>query len=128
MAAAAPTYDLMLMLDAKADAATHEKIRADVRAMIEASGTILNSAGYGTRKLAYEIDHEGEADYDLVQFEGPTTLLDQLRRTLGITDGVIRARIIKVRPGTPAAPDLRQSAEAPAEAESSPASSVSPDA
>ncbi len=117
MAAAAPQYDLMLLTDAKADEAARDKIRADVRAMVEAEGTILNSASYGSRKLAFEIEKEGEAEYDLLQFEGPSELLNKLTRTLHITDGVVRFRIIKVRPGTPAPPDLRQSAdgEAPVE-------------
>ncbi len=111
MAAPTPKYDLMLLTDAKVDEAARDKIRADVRAMIEASGTILNTAGYGPRKLAFEINKEGEAEYDLLQFEGPSSLLDQLTRTLHITDGVVRFRIIKVRAGTPDAPDLRQSAD-----------------
>jgi small subunit ribosomal protein S6 len=35
-------------------------------------------------------------------------VLDALNRTLHITDGVTRFRIIKLRPGTPPAPDVRQ--------------------
>ena len=118
MAPPAPTYDLMLLLDPKADDSVKAKIRSDVRATIEGSGALISSAEYGSRKLAFEIDHETEAEYELLQFEGPNELLEELNRTLRITDGVVRFRIIKVRPGTPAAPDLRQSAEheAPAEA------------
>ncbi len=101
----------MLMLDPKADDAVKAKIRSDVRATIEGAGTLLNSAEYGARKMAFEIEKTPEAEYDLLQFEGPTALLEQLNRTLRITDGVVRFRIIKVRPGTPAAPDLRQAAE-----------------
>ena len=70
--------------------------------------------------MAFEIDHESEAEYELLQFEGPKTLLDELNRTLRITDGVVRFRIIKVRPGTPAAPDLRQAAEHEAPAAEAP--------
>lgn len=117
MAAPVPRYDLMLLTDANVDEAARDKIRADARAMIESGGTLLNSAGYGSRKLAFEIDKAPEAEYDLMQFEGPAALLEQLNRTLRITDGVVRFRIIKVRPGTPEAPDLRQSADAEAPAE-----------
>lgn len=115
MTASAPTYDLMLLLDPKADDAVRQKVREDVRTMISASGTITSAHDYGRRPLAFEIDHEGEADYELLQFEGPRTLLEQLQRTLRIADGVVRFRIIKLREGTPAAPDLRQSAQAAAE-------------
>ncbi|HEY5144548.1 MAG TPA: 30S ribosomal protein S6 [Solirubrobacteraceae bacterium] len=117
MPATIPTYDLMLLLDPKAEDRIREKIRTDVRTMIEGAGTVVGSQEYGARKLAFEIDHATEAEYDLVQFEGPKELLQQLQRTLSITDGVTRFRIIKVRPGTPAAPDLRQATTSAAEAE-----------
>jgi small subunit ribosomal protein S6 len=116
MAAPASTYDLMLLLDPKADDAAREKIRDDVKAAIEAQGTLVSAQGYGTRKLAFEIRHEGEAEYDLYRFQGPVSLLEHLGRTLRITDGVTRFRIIKDRPGTPPPPDLRQSST-PAEVE-----------
>lgn len=116
MPATIPTYDLMLLLDPKAEDRIREKIRTDVRAMIEGTGTVIGSQEYGTRKLAFEIDHATEAEYDLLQFEGPKQLLEQLQRTLSITDGVTRFRIIKIRPGTPAAPDLRQATTSAAEA------------
>ena len=112
MAENAPTYDLMLLLDPKADDATRAKIREDARAMITASGTLGVTQEYGRRPLAFVIGHDKGADYDLLQFQGPRELLEQLQRTLKITDGVVRFRIIKLRDGTPAAPDLRQSAQA----------------
>ena len=111
MADTAPTYDLMLLLDPKADDATRAKIREDARAMISATGTLGETRDYGRRPLAFEIGHDKEADYDLLQFQGPRELLEQLQRTLKITDGVLRFRIIKLRDGTPGAPDLRQSAQ-----------------
>ena len=90
---------------------------------IERDGKIVSSAEYGARKMAFEIDHETEAEYDLIQFEGPKTLLEHLQRTLTITDGVVRFRIIKVRPGTPAPPDLRQGMEHEAPAAEAPVAS-----
>ena len=115
MVAPAPTYDLMLMLDPKAEQATRTKIRSDVKAMIEQGGSIIGDHDYGNRKMAFEINHEANAEYDLVQFHGPNSVLEQLQRTLRITDGVTRFRIIKMRAGVGDPPDLRQ--EAPAEAE-----------
>ena len=117
MAAPAPRYDLMLLLDPKAEDAVRAKIRADIRAMIEASGSIDESYEYGTRQLAYEIEKGKDSEYDLVQFQGPGALLEQLQRTLHITDGVIRFRIIKQTPGAPPAPDLRQASTTAAAAE-----------
>jgi small subunit ribosomal protein S6 len=44
-------------------------------------------------------------------------LIAELSRTLHITDGVIRFRINKLKPGTPDAPDMRPGAAAPAREE-----------
>ena len=110
MVAPAPTYDLMLMLDPKAEQATRTKIRSDVKAMIERGGSIIGDHDYGNRKMAFEIDHETNAEYDLVQFHGPNSVLEQLQRALRITDGVTRFRIIKLRAGVGDPPDLRQEA------------------
>ncbi len=113
MVAPAPTYDLMLMLDPKAEPATREKIRSDVKAMIEQGGSIIGDHGYGNRTMAFEIDHQSQSEYDLVQFHAPNSVLEQLQRTLRIADGVVRFRIIKLRAGVGEPPDLSQ-AQAPA--------------
>ncbi len=117
MAAPAPRYDLMLLLDPKAEDAQRTKIRADVRALIESEGSLDESYAYGTRPLAYEIEKGKESEYDLLQFQGPAGLLEHLQRTLSITDGVTRFRIIKQTPGAPPAPDLSQASTAAAAAE-----------
>ena len=110
MAAIASTYDLMLLLDVNLDdAAALEDPRRHPRARA-GQGTVVSDNEYGRRSMAYEIDHQPDVDYALLQFQGPPALLEQLSRTLRITDGVVRFRVIKIRPDAPAAPDLRQSA------------------
>lgn len=118
MAAPAPTYDLMLILDPKAPEADRSKVRSEARALIERDGSVVADHDYGDRALAYEIDHEKRAEYELIQFQCPPATLDQLSGMLKIADAVTRFRIIKERPGTPPPPDLRQETpppEAPAE-------------
>ncbi len=110
MAAPASTYDLMLLLDVQLDDAQRTKMLDDVRALVQAQGTIVSDNEYGRRSMAYEIDHAPDVDYSLLQFQGPPALLEQLSRTLRITDGITRFRIIKLRHDAPAPPDLRQSA------------------
>jgi small subunit ribosomal protein S6 len=105
MAEDTPTYDLMLLLSMQVEDDRRAKILADVEASIsKAGGSIVHNGDWGTRPMSYRIQHQGEAEYHLLQFKGPTTLLDTLRHSLGITDGVLRSRIIKVLPGTPAPP------------------------
>lgn len=121
----APTYDLVLLLDPQADASARAKILADASAAVKAHGELLRHDEWGERQLTYPIDKKTSAEYHLLQFHaGTVELLSDLDRSLRITDGVMRFRIIKLKPGVPDAPDMRSSsaparhseAEAPVEA------------
>jgi small subunit ribosomal protein S6 len=113
MAAPEPLYDLVLLLDTTAPEDQRKKVLADVESAISSAGTIVSDHDWGTRALAYEIRHRTDAEYHLLQFHGPPTLLASLQRNLRIADGVVRFRIIKLAPGTPAPTELPR-AEAPA--------------
>ncbi|HEY2161516.1 MAG TPA: 30S ribosomal protein S6 [Solirubrobacteraceae bacterium] len=105
MAAIAPTYDLILMLEAETAEDQRAKILSDVEAAItNGGGSIERNDDWGQRMMAYQIRHQPEADYHLLQFKAPPTLIEEISHTLRITDGVLRVRVIKVRPGTPEAP------------------------
>ena len=109
----APTYDLMLLLDTQAEEGTRAKIVADARTAIEAQGELVRQDEWGERALAYPIERKASAEYHLLQFHaGTPELLAGLNRTLRITDGILRFRIIKLKPGVPEAPDMRTSAPA----------------
>ncbi|HYH57712.1 MAG TPA: 30S ribosomal protein S6 [Thermoleophilaceae bacterium] len=108
---AAPTlYDLTLMLDPNAPDDRHREILGSVTSAIEGKGNLVGQQDWGMRRMAFEIDHRGEAAYHLFQFEGEKELLDQLNNSLRIADGVLRHRIIKVKPGTPPPPAPRPEA------------------
>jgi small subunit ribosomal protein S6 len=103
MAELTPIYDLMLLLRTSADDERRAQILAEVEQTIsDHSGTIELAQEWGVRHLAYEIDHTRDAEYHLLQFGGPPALVDALSYNLKIADGVLRHRIIKVLPGTPA--------------------------
>jgi small subunit ribosomal protein S6 len=105
MAKEAPIYDLVLLLSASAEEDQRKKILSDVESAIsKAGGSIERSDDWGRRPLAYEIRHTPDAEYHLLQFRSPPNLIEELSHTLRITDGVLRFRVIKVRPGTPDAP------------------------
>ncbi|MGD0456104.1 MAG: 30S ribosomal protein S6 [Solirubrobacteraceae bacterium] len=104
----APTYDLVLILDPRAEDDARAKIVADTRSTIEAGGELLRHDEWGERALTYPIDKHANGEYHLLQFHrAGTELLSGLDRTLRITDGVLRFRIIKLKPGVPDAPDMR---------------------
>jgi small subunit ribosomal protein S6 len=106
MAKQPPLYDLTLLLSPSAPDEQRAKILSDVESAITgAQGTIERRDDWGQRPLAYRIDHQPEADYHLLQFKAPPTLIETLSHDLRITDGVVRFRVIKNLPGTPPAPD-----------------------
>jgi small subunit ribosomal protein S6 len=107
MTLSAPTYDLVLLLDAEAQEPARAKILEDAREAIAAQGELLRDDEWGDRALTYPIAHKATAKYHLLQFHAATPeLLRSLDRTLRIADEVVRFRIVKLKPGTPAAPDM----------------------
>ena len=107
MASEKPLYDLVLMLDTTAEDARRAEILKAVEDAISKGGEVANKQDWGPRAMAFEIRHKKDADYHLLQFHGTPELLSQLDRTLRITDEVVRFRIIKLAPGTPAPPEQR---------------------
>ena len=99
-------YDLMLLLSTSAEDERRAQILANVEATIQnGGGKIERSDEWGSRPLPYRINHQREAEYHLLQFTGPPSLLEALSHDLRIADGVLRFRIIKVLPGQPNPPE-----------------------
>jgi small subunit ribosomal protein S6 len=120
-----PIYDLVLLLSKSATDEDRAKIVADVESAISAAGgSIERNQDWGTRPMAFRIRHETDAEYHMLQFTGPPTLLESLSHSLRIADEVLRFRIIKVIPGTPppsdsAPPVVAAAASAPSVSSSS---------
>jgi len=102
-----PDYDLMVLLDADAPEERRTAAISEVDRLIGAGGEILGVHEWGVRRMAFEIDHHAEAEYRLFQFRGDNDLLEKLRHSLKIMDGVLRFRIIRLKPGAPPPPPPR---------------------
>ena len=86
-----PVYEILLMLDPELPEDRGGEIVARARELVDKSGGAWRSHdSWGRRRLAYEIDHKGEANYHLVVFETEPETLAELSRVLKITDGVMR--------------------------------------
>ena len=83
---------------------------SEAESMIESAGELVSQTTGAQRRMAYEIDHRPEAEYRLYQFEGENALLERLNQRLRIMDGVLRFRIIRVKPGKPTPPPPDQQA------------------
>jgi small subunit ribosomal protein S6 len=103
-------YDLMLLIDPNAPEERRTAAVAEAESIINSGGEMVGTYDWGTRRMAYEIDHRPEADYRLYQFNGDNAVLDRLNQRLRILDGVLRFRIIKLKPGQPTPPPPDQQA------------------
>jgi small subunit ribosomal protein S6 len=107
MAETTRLYDLMLVLSTSVDEERAAKVLTDVQEQVaKGGGAMERNDDWQQRPLAYEIDHQGEGHYYLMQFtlQDPS-MLDGLSYNLRIDDAVIRHRIIRNVPGTPPVPD-----------------------
>jgi small subunit ribosomal protein S6 len=105
-------YDLMLLLDTAAPEEQRAKVLAEAERLLESNGaSIVSKHDWGVRRTAFEIRHQNDAEYHLLQFEGGPEVPAAISRYLRITDGVVRFRVIKLRAGLPPVPDLRASSE-----------------
>jgi small subunit ribosomal protein S6 len=103
-------YDLMLLVDPNVPEDRQSAVVSEVEQMISSGGELVGTHDWGTRRLAYEIDHRPEADYRVYQFNGERELLERLQQRLRIMDGVLRFRIIRLKPGSPPPPPPRDHA------------------
>src|SRR3954466_2307124 len=92
------------MLDPEAADDARDQVAGDVRQQIEGAGTLDRADVWGLRKMAYEIKQRNGGDCRDYRFQGGPDLLERLDHSLKITDGVLRFRIFKVDPGSPANP------------------------
>jgi small subunit ribosomal protein S6 len=99
-------YDLVLVISPTAEDDRRAKIVADAEAQIVgAGGEVSRNDDWLLRPLAFEIDHQKEGEYHLLQFTAPTEVLEPLSHNLRIDDAVLRFRVIREIPGTPEAPE-----------------------
>jgi small subunit ribosomal protein S6 len=101
-------YDLMLLIDPNAPEERRTAAISEAESLIGSGGELVDSHDWGTRRMAYEIDHRPEADYRLYQFTGDNALLERLNQRLRILDAVLRFRIIRQKPGMPTPPPPEQ--------------------
>jgi small subunit ribosomal protein S6 len=89
-------YEIMLMLDPELAEDRQGDIVARVRETVEKhGGAWVGHETWGRRKLAYEIDHKGEAVYHLFHFDADAPTLAEITRVLRITDGAMRHMAVR---------------------------------
>ena len=89
-------YEMLYILDASlADEAKDEIVKKFEDLVSKNGGVIEKTDRWGTKKLVYPINYKNEGYYVLMTFEAEKTLVQEIKRIAGITDGVIRRLITK---------------------------------
>ncbi|MGH8998584.1 MAG: 30S ribosomal protein S6 [Acidimicrobiia bacterium] len=110
-------YEVMLIFDASLE---EETIRAAVDRYVE----FLRSRGaepgkvdrWGKRRFAYEVNHQWEGYYVLLEVGAETEVMEEVHRMLSLADEIVRHKVIRVPEPSRRAKERAARAEVTAEA------------
>ena len=89
-------YEMLYILDASLTDEAKESIIAKFEDLVVSNGGVVEKTErWGVRKLQYPINYKTEGYYVLMNFEAAKTLVEEIKRIAGITDGLIRRLITK---------------------------------
>ena len=88
-------YEMVAIYSLKNGEEAAEALNEKFKALIEANGTVESIDVWGKRRLAYLINDEAEGYYVFFTFESEPSFPAELERIAKITDGVLRAMVIK---------------------------------
>ncbi|MBQ3596375.1 MAG: 30S ribosomal protein S6 [Clostridia bacterium] len=89
-------YEMLYILEASLSDEAKESIIKKLEALVTENGGVVESTDrWGVKKLQYPINYKSEGYYVLMTFEAAKSLVVEIKRVAGITDGIIRELITK---------------------------------
>jgi small subunit ribosomal protein S6 len=96
-------YELMLVLRPDtADDRVQQILDRITRGIAATDGQIVKVSPWGRRRLAYPISGQREGSYFIIVFEAPSESIDELERSLNITEEVMRHLVTRIERPTSA--------------------------
>ena len=90
-------YEMLYILDASLTDEAKEAIIVKFEDLVKNNGGVVEKTDrWGVKKLQYPINYKSEGFYVLMTFEAAKTLVVEIKRIVGITDGIIRRLITKI--------------------------------
>ena len=90
-------YEMLYILDASLSDEAKEGIIKKIEDLVANNGGVVEKTDrWGLKKLQYPINYKSEGFYVLMTFEAAKTLVVEIKRIIGITDGIIRRLITKI--------------------------------
>ncbi len=89
-------YEMLYILDASLTDEAKDALIAKVEGLVSKNGGVIEKTDrWGLKKLQYPINYKSEGYYVLMTFEAEKSFVEELKRVIGITDGIIRRLITK---------------------------------
>lgn len=89
-------YEMLYILDASLADEAKEAIIKKFEDLVTSNGGVVEKTDrWGNKKLQYPINYKSEGYYVLMNFEAEKTIVVEIKRIAGITDGIIRRLITK---------------------------------
>lgn len=93
-------YELMVILDPEIDERTVAPSLDKFLNVIRSDGGTIDSTDiWGRRRLAYEINKKSEGLYAVVNFTSTSDAANELDRQLGLSEAVMRTKILRAEEG-----------------------------
>ena len=90
-------YEMLYILSTKLEDEARDAIIAKFEGIVtEAGGKVEGIDKWGVKKLAYAINYQTEGYYVLMTFECETSVIAEITRVAGITEGMLRQMVTKV--------------------------------
>jgi small subunit ribosomal protein S6 len=88
---------MLYILDASLSDEAKDGIIKKIEDLVTTNGGVVEKTDrWGLKKLQYPINYKSEGFYVLMTFEAAKTLVVEIKRIIGITDGIIRRLITKI--------------------------------
>ena len=89
-------YEAMVIVDSGLEEGDIQKaVDRFTDAVKEAGGEVSKVDRWGVRRFAYEIAHKNDGYYFVADFQAPEEAIEPLKRSLQISDEVIRGKIVR---------------------------------
>ncbi|MBE7086692.1 MAG: 30S ribosomal protein S6 [Clostridiales bacterium] len=90
-------YEMLYILDSALTDEAKEAIIKKFEDLVTGNGGVVEKTDrWGVKKLCYPINYKSEGYYVLMNFEAEKSLVVEIKRVAGITDGIIRRLITKI--------------------------------
>ncbi|MBO7149280.1 MAG: 30S ribosomal protein S6 [Clostridia bacterium] len=90
-------YEMLYILDSSLTDEARDGIIKKIEDLVTTNGGVIEKTDrWGMKKLQYPINYKSEGFYVLTTFEAEKTLVVEIKRIVGITDGIIRRLITKI--------------------------------